>query len=225
MFDLVHKHKHVAQGILALITLPFAFFGVDYYFDRGDSVQTVATVGGDKISQAEFDDALREQQQRMRQALGGNFDPAMLDSPEVRYALVDQLVNQRLLETARARRPVPRQRHAARSSSSPGCRRSRKTASSRRTSIEQVLAAQGMSPLTFEQRVRGELVLSPLQDPIVNGSAAGADDSSYCWVQQCELSSHLRDLGGFSCLSEVVSTIHKQSHPFQFPLSSSRPCV
>jgi len=29
-----------------------------------------------------------------------------------------------------------------------------------------------MSPLLFEQRVRGELVLSPLQDPIVNGSIA-----------------------------------------------------
>ena len=29
-----------------------------------------------------------------------------------------------------------------------------------------------MSPLMFEQRVRGELVLSPLQDPIVNGSIA-----------------------------------------------------
>jgi peptidyl-prolyl cis-trans isomerase D len=97
MFDLVHKHKHVAQGILALITLPFAFFGVDYYV-RGDKVQSVATVGGDKIQQQEYDDLLRDQQQRMRQALGGNFDPSMLETPEMRYALLDQLVNQRLLE-------------------------------------------------------------------------------------------------------------------------------
>ena len=37
MYDLLHKHKHVAQGILALITLPFAFFGVDFYFNRGDA--------------------------------------------------------------------------------------------------------------------------------------------------------------------------------------------
>jgi len=73
MFDLLHKHKTVAQVILALITLPFAFFGVDFYFNRGDSAQSVATVDGKKISQAEFDDVLREQQQRMRQALGGGF--------------------------------------------------------------------------------------------------------------------------------------------------------
>ena len=29
MFDLVHKHKRIAQFILALIMIPFAFFGVD----------------------------------------------------------------------------------------------------------------------------------------------------------------------------------------------------
>ena len=44
MFDLLHKHKHVAQGILALIALPFAFFGVDFYFNRGDGAKSVATV-------------------------------------------------------------------------------------------------------------------------------------------------------------------------------------
>jgi len=76
MFDLLHKHPRVTQAVLALITLPFAFFGVDYYFRGGDSGQTVASVGKNKITQAEFDDALRDQQQRMRQALGSSFDPA-----------------------------------------------------------------------------------------------------------------------------------------------------
>jgi peptidyl-prolyl cis-trans isomerase D len=36
MFDLVSKHKRIAQIILALIMVPFAFFGVDFYF-RGNS--------------------------------------------------------------------------------------------------------------------------------------------------------------------------------------------
>jgi peptidyl-prolyl cis-trans isomerase D len=171
MFDLVHKHKHVAQGILALITLPFAFFGVDYYFRQGDSAKTVASVGSNKISQAEFDDQLRDQQQRMRQALGGNFDPAMLDSPEVRYALLDQLVNQRLLENqARAERfrvsDTQLQQFIA---GLPPFQDAGKFSADK---YRQILAAQGMSPLMFEQRVRGELVLSALQDPVVGGSIA-----------------------------------------------------
>ena len=39
MFDLVHKHKRAAQVILFLITLPFAFFGVDYYFRGGGTAR------------------------------------------------------------------------------------------------------------------------------------------------------------------------------------------
>ena len=172
MFDLVHKHKHVAQGILALITLPFAFFGVDYYFNRGDRAQSVATVGGDKITQQEFDDLLRDQQQRMRQALGAQLRSG--DARKPRSAL-------------RAARPA-RQPAAARAARARGI-----GSASATTQLQQFIAglppfqedgkfspdkygrcssAQGMSPLMFEQRVRGELVLSPLQDPIVNGSIA-----------------------------------------------------
>src|SRR5258706_3402808 len=98
MYDLIYKHKRIVQVILALITLPFAFFGVDYYFRRDAGVQTLATVGGDKVTQAEFDEVLKQQQDRMRQSLGRNYDPALFDTPETRYALVNELVNQRLLE-------------------------------------------------------------------------------------------------------------------------------
>ena len=171
MFDLLHKHKTVAQVILALITLPFAFFGVDFYFNRGDSAQSVATVDGKKISQAEFDDVLREQQQRMRQALGGNFDASMLDSPEVRYALVDQLVNQRLLEN-RARADRFRVSDTQLQQFIGNLPPFQEAGQFSPEKYRQVLSAQGMSPLAFEQRVRGELVLAPLQDPIVNGSIA-----------------------------------------------------
>jgi len=171
MFDLLHKHPRVTQAVLALITLPFAFFGVDYYFRGGDSGQTVASVGKNKITQAEFDDALRDQQQRMRQALGTNFDPAMLDAPEMPYALLDQLVNQRLLENeARADRfRVTDAQLAQFIAGLPPFQEDGKFSADR---YREVLASQNMSPLMFEQRVRGDLVLSPLQDPIIGGSIA-----------------------------------------------------
>jgi peptidyl-prolyl cis-trans isomerase D len=171
MFDLLHKHPRVTQAVLALITLPFAFFGVDYYFRGGDSGPTVASVGKNKISQSDFDEALRDQQQRMRQALGSNFDASMLDSPEVRFALLDQLVNQRLLENeARADRfRVSDTQLAQFIAGLPPFQESGKFSADK---YREVLASQGMSPLMFEQRVRGDLVLSPLQDPIVSGSFA-----------------------------------------------------
>jgi peptidyl-prolyl cis-trans isomerase D len=171
MFDLLHNHKRLTQLILALITLPFAFFGVDYYFRSGDSGQTVASVGKNKISQSDFDESLREQQQRMRQALGSSYDPALLDSPEVRYALLDQLVNQRLLENeARADRfRVSDTQLAQFIAGLPPFQDDGKFSPDK---YREVLAGQNMSPLMFEQRVRGDLTMSPLQDPIVGGSIA-----------------------------------------------------
>jgi peptidyl-prolyl cis-trans isomerase D len=171
MFDLVTKHKRIAQVILALIALPFAFFGVDYYFRRAEGPPAVANVGGDPVTQVEFEDAMRDQQARMRQALGRNYDPAMFDSPEVRYALVEQLVNQRLLERqARAERfrvsdPQLRQFIAE----LPPFQEDGKFSNDK---YKMILSQQNMSPEMFQQRVRAELSLAPLQEPVVAGSIA-----------------------------------------------------
>jgi len=169
MYDLLYKHKRLTQLILAVIALPFAFFGVDYYF-RGDTgPATIATVGGYKISEAEYDQTLREQQDRMRAQLGKSFDPAMFDSPEVRYALVEQLVNQRLLEnqarTGRFR--VTDAQLAQFIGQLPPFQEDGKFSPDR---YRLVLAGQGMSSLQFEQRVRQELLLAPLQEPLINAN-------------------------------------------------------
>src|SRR5205814_3493713 len=39
-----------------------------------------------------------------------------------------------------------------------------------RARYEQLLQSQGMTPLSFEQRVRQELTVAPLQEPIANGN-------------------------------------------------------
>jgi peptidyl-prolyl cis-trans isomerase D len=97
MYDLLHKHKRIAQLILALISLPFAFFGVDYYFRSGDTAADVATFKGGHITQADFTQALRDQQENLTRAQRP-FDPAMFDNPEVRYQILQQLIRQRLIE-------------------------------------------------------------------------------------------------------------------------------
>jgi peptidyl-prolyl cis-trans isomerase D len=179
MYDLIYKHKRVVQVILALITLPFAFFGVDYYFRRDAGVQTLATVGSDKVTQADFDEVLKEQQDRMRQSLGRNYDPALFDAPETRMALVNQLVNQRLLENrARAGRlRVTDAQLFQFISQLPPFQEDGKFSPER---YKQVLAAQNMSTLQFEQRVRGELQLAPLQEPVVSANiVAGTSAQRY----------------------------------------------
>src|ERR1035437_8894214 len=96
MFDFVHEKRRLVQIVLLLIILPFAFFGVDSYRHSGDS-DAPASVNGAKITKQEFDTALRQQQDRMRQMMGANFDPAIFDKAEMKHAVLDNLIAQRLL--------------------------------------------------------------------------------------------------------------------------------
>ena len=59
MFDAVRNNKKIVQGFLLLITLPFAFWGVDSYVKNMSGGEDLATVAGTPIQQAEFQQALR----------------------------------------------------------------------------------------------------------------------------------------------------------------------
>ena len=103
MFDLVHKYKRVVQVILALLVIPFAIWGVESYTQFRGGREAVASVNGSEISQREFAEELRRQQEQMRRMFGGAVDPAMLDSPESRQMVLEGLITQRLLATETAR--------------------------------------------------------------------------------------------------------------------------
>ena len=169
MFDLVTKHKTVAQVILFLLMVPFAFFGVDYYFRGSAGEGTVATVGGDKITQAEFVDSMREQGDQMRRSMGKNFDPAMFDAPEVRFALLDMLVNQRLM-TGKARTEKFRVSDAQLQQfigAIPAFQEEGKFSPER---YRQLLASQNMSAAMFEQRMRQDLLVAAVQEPVASAN-------------------------------------------------------
>jgi peptidyl-prolyl cis-trans isomerase D len=100
MFDFVHKHKRLLQVFLGLIAVTFATWGIESYTRVRGGADTVATVNGLTITQRELDTELRRQQEQMRRLFGRNFDPAMLERPEARQALIDSLVMQRLVASA-----------------------------------------------------------------------------------------------------------------------------
>jgi len=173
MFDLVHKHKRVAQVILALLIVPFAFVGVDYYFRRDAATPAVATVAGEEVTRAEFDELVRQQQDRLRQQMGRGFDPAIFDNPEVRYSLVEQLVAQRLLQgQARGHRFRVADADVARTIAEiEAFRVDGKFSKERYVAL---LAQQNMTPAMFERRLRDELVLAPLQEPLTAANIVAA---------------------------------------------------
>ena len=100
MFDFVHKHKRLLQVFLGLIAITFATWGIESYTRFRGGAETVATVNGLPITQREVEAELRRQQEQMRRVFGRSFDPAMLERPEARRAVLDSLVTQRLVASA-----------------------------------------------------------------------------------------------------------------------------
>ena len=171
MFDFVQEKKRLVQIVLALIILPFAFWGVDSYRRSGDA-EAPATVDGTKITQQEFENALRQQQDRMRQMLGANFDVAMFDTPEMKRAVMDNLVAQRLL-VVRAKAAGLAVTDEQVQQIISGIEAFQSNGSFDKKRYEAALASQNMSPLMFEARLRDELLGQQVRDAYVqNGFAS-----------------------------------------------------
>lgn len=174
MFDIVRNNKKITQIFLAVITLPFAFWGVESYVRNVDSGNEVATVGTTRISQQELQAAIREQQDKLRAQLGGGkLDPALFDSPEMHRAILDTLITQRLLaEQARtAKMSVGDAQLAQFIASVPSLQENGKFSKER---YEALVANQGMSKEMFEARLRQDLAMQQLALPVSEAGIYGA---------------------------------------------------
>ena len=104
MFDLVYKHKRIVQLMLALMTIPFAIWGIESYTRVSGGRDAVAVVNGIEITRRELDEQMASQLEQVRRAFGGQVDAASLDTPEARRAVLDGLIAQKLVLSEAGRR-------------------------------------------------------------------------------------------------------------------------
>lgn len=176
MFEFIRTHRRLMQFLLLLIILPsFAFVGLESYTSMGDASNTVAKVGGQTITQPEWDAAQREQMERFRQMFGEQFDAKMFDTPEAKQEVLNNLIAQRVLaeEAKRSKLSVSDQSLQQTIINMGGL-----TTADGKFDVERyktILAAQGMSPTTYEARLRQELTSQQVNAAIQ--STAFAPDS------------------------------------------------
>ena len=173
MFDFVHKNKRIVQFILALMVLPFAFVGVDSYVRNMSSDTDVATVGGQSVTPQDFENALRSQQERMRQMLGKNYDPTMFDNPEVRQQVLDGLVNQRLFAASSQNLKLTAPDAVLQKTilEIPDFQDNGKFSAAK---YDEVLKLNGLNRMGYEQRLRGDLAQQPIQDALSRSNLTSA---------------------------------------------------
>ncbi|MDR2187456.1 MAG: SurA N-terminal domain-containing protein [Azonexus sp.] len=171
MFDAVRNNKWISQAILGLIAITFAFFGLESYVRNAGSDQDVAKIGDIKISQQEFQLAAREQQEQMRSQLGESFDPKILDTPEARQAILDDLINKRLLQIEAAKRRLVVSDEAL-NQFAHGIEAFQVGGRFSTERYEAVLKSQGKTPVGFEAQLRQDLAVQQLANAIVRSSFA-----------------------------------------------------
>lgn len=163
MFDFVRDNTRLMLGLLVLLIIPsFVFFGIEGYKGfNGPENEKVASVAGQKVTQAEWDAGHRQQLDNLRRQVP-NLDAALFEQPQARYESLEQVVRQRVLQA------VVQKQHLAVSDarlqreilSNP------QLASLRRPdgsidldAYRALLSAQGYTPESFEAAVRQDLLL------------------------------------------------------------------
>ena len=100
MFDTIREGragKWVTYIIFGLIIISFSLWGVESYIQNIGRGASMASVDGADISRDEFNTAYRNQVDQMREMLGQNFNPAMVDNPQAKAGVLEGVVNRRLL--------------------------------------------------------------------------------------------------------------------------------
>lgn len=173
MFDFVQEKRWLVQAVLGVIILTFAVWGVSSY-RNSDQSAALAKVNGEKIGQQEFENAMEQQRQRIREMAGASFDPAMFDKPEVKHSVLDGLVSQHLLlgEARNVGLVVSDEQMAQIIASVPAFQKEGKFD---KQQYEVALRGRSMTPAMFEYKVRQDLLTRQLVDAYTqNGYASDA---------------------------------------------------
>jgi peptidyl-prolyl cis-trans isomerase D len=166
MFDLVAKYKRVIQVFLGLIAITFVGWGVENYTSmRQAGGGAVASVNGMDISEREFSEQLRTQQEQMRRMFGGAIDPSVLDSPESRRAVLDGMIEQRLIarEAARAHLLMSRQAVIEAITSAPEFQEDGKFSTAKYSAY---ISSQGLSDEGYVAQLQSQLPLQRISGAV-----------------------------------------------------------
>lgn len=156
MFEFVRSHTRLFLFILVLLIIPsFVLLGVEGYNDPSGAQQTVAKVAGQKITQAEWDFAHRNQVERIRSQSPG-IDARLLDTPQAKQRSLDELIRERVLLTTAGKLNLGAsdERLARLFQDDPQFAVLRKPDG---TINKDLIQSQGMSVAQFEQRLRQDI--------------------------------------------------------------------
>jgi len=161
-----------AKVIIAIIVVPFALFGIDSLFNSS-APSSAAVVNGEKISEAELQQAITLQKRRLLSMMGDQIDPAMLDDSILRKPALNTLIKQQLLLQAAKDEniEISASQLNATIAAMPQFQEDGRFSQER---YQQVLRLQGYNSSFFKQLLKSDLTIQQLSTAVA-GSAFISD--------------------------------------------------
>ncbi|HET6554368.1 MAG TPA: SurA N-terminal domain-containing protein [Dyella sp.] len=154
--------------ILGICVFAISFFGIESYF-ASHTETYVAMVGKHEISQRDFQERTNEARRDAMARMGDQFNAAQFELPETKRQILDQLINEQLLRQAneslglRVSDLALRERIA-------GAPQFQVNGQFDPTTYRAILAAQNMTPASFESSQRASLEPSLVPRAIIDSA-------------------------------------------------------
>jgi len=152
---------------ILFLVVPFGLFGIDAYINRVSSGEAFASVGPARITNQEFDQAVKRQADIYRQQFRGQFDQSIMDNPEIRRGVLDQLVGEKLVAIGadRAGLRIPDKALAERIAAEPFFQDNGRFSKDR---YELIAKQQGLTPPGLDERLRQDYKSQQFRSAIVD---------------------------------------------------------
>jgi peptidyl-prolyl cis-trans isomerase D len=183
MFEFIQRNKKIMQILLIILIFPsFVLFGIDGYKRFNDKSVVAASIDGRDISVAEWEQAQKNEVERMRTSMPG-MDVSMFDTPAIKFMSLERIVRSRVLESSASKLniKISDQKLAKTIGEVDSFAALKKADGS--FDIEKYksyLSAQGMTPDIFESRVRSDLAVRQV--------IGGVNASSFASLSQATVS-------------------------------------
>ncbi|MFK7731926.1 MAG: SurA N-terminal domain-containing protein [Pseudomonadales bacterium] len=92
-----NSQSAIAKGIVALMIVPFVFFGIDSFFQGGGD-KNVAEVNGTEISERELLYGIDTRKRQLQAQLGESYDPNMINDAMLKPQVLESLVQRELFK-------------------------------------------------------------------------------------------------------------------------------
>jgi peptidyl-prolyl cis-trans isomerase D len=155
----------IAWAIVILISVPFALWGIQSYLGVGGE-PVVATVGGTKITERQFEQNVQRTRMELRERLGASYDPELFGGQRLREQVLDGMVRDLVLlqTSADMGLHVADQTLRAAILAEPAFQRDGQFD---KPTYERQLELQGLTPAGYEDDLRRRLLSSQLRRAVL----------------------------------------------------------